>query len=545
MCGILARLGSKTMPADLRPFLNRLQARGPESTRLEDVSDTVTFGFTRLAINGLTDAGMQPFKRGPITWICNGEIYNFKELEHKLKFQGASDCECLGELYLKYRDTPTIFLKLLDGVFALILYDSERNTLLVTRDPYGVRPLFIATKFPNFHSNATLLFVSEIKAAIPYFDFVTPFLPGWYNIYDTRTNTLINSVQYHSIPWITQPSFTPFAKNVYKSMKENIRLCLKKAVEKRIPLEVEPACLLSGGIDSSLIASLVQLELKEANRPRLKTFSIGFEGSSDLKHAKIVADWIDSDHTEIVMTPDDFFKVIPEVIRAIETCDTTTVRASVGNYLVSKKIKELSNCKVVFNGDGSDELFGGYLYFNNCPSEEEFQEETGRLLQDIFLFDVLRSDRCVSAHGLEARTPFLDKQFVALVRCIHPSFLRPKLGERMEKELLRNAFDDGQTLPPEVLWRRKEAFSDGVSGTQKSWYKEIEERIDIPECWKDIVEISFSNHLPPRTPEEFYYRQIFCSFFTNSNITTLVPYRWMPRWCPDATDPSARTLSIY
>jgi asparagine synthase (glutamine-hydrolysing) len=325
-----------------------------------------------------------------------------------------------------------------------------------------------------------------------------------------------------------------------------IRIALEEAVRKRMLTERPVAALLSGGLDSSLIAALVQTNLSNAGAPPLKTFAIGFEGSSDLKHARIAADWIKSDHTEIVMTPDEFFDAIPTVIKAIESYDRTTVRASVGNYLVAKYIREKTDCKVVFNGDGSDEIFGGYLYFNNAPNDMDFQRETERLLENIHTFDVLRSDRSISANGLEARTPFLDKQFVALVRSIHPSLLRPCPGIQVEKAILREAFDDGVTLPPEVLNRRKEAFSDGVSGTDKSWYQEIRERVGkLVTCdWQD--QVANVKHMKPLTAEDFYYRQLFETFYPgDENATVTVPYRWMPRWSPETTDPSARTLNVY
>jgi asparagine synthase (glutamine-hydrolysing) len=260
----------------------------------------------------------------------------------------------------------------------------------------------------------------------------------------------------------------------------------------------------------------------------------------------MVADWIQSDHTEIVMTPDAFFKAIPEVIRAIETYDTTSVRASVGNYLVCKEIKKRCDAKVVFNGDGSDEVFGSYLYFYNAPNESLFEEESQRLLDDIYMFDVQRSDRSISAHGLEPRTPFLDKQFVAVARSIATCWRRPVQGYQVEKWILRRAFDDGVTLPHQVLWRRKEAFSDGVSGLQKSWYQEIQERVVsyMPENWYDKGQRHYP-HLPPQTPEQYYYRYIFEAEFSRIPVQTCIPYFWMPRWVPNATDPSARTLSIY
>jgi asparagine synthase (glutamine-hydrolysing) len=277
-----------------------------------------------------------------------------------------------------------------------------------------------------------------------------------------------------------------------------------------------------------------------------ETYSIGLEGSVDLKYAKIVAEYLGTKHTEIILTENDFLSVIPEVIEKIESYDTTSVRASIGNYLLGKYIKENSDAKVIFNGDGSDELTGGYLYFHKAPNSIKFDIECRRLLDDIHLFDVLRSDRSISANGLEARTPFLDKQFVSVVRSIDPFFLKPVKGERMEKYILRHAFDDGNTLPPEVLWRRKEAFSDGVSTPEKAWFQEIQDRVlkVVPKDWERKATLSYSNHLTPRTAEEFYYRFLFTSYYGLTAIKIL-PYRWMPRWSPETTDPSARTLEIY
>jgi asparagine synthase (glutamine-hydrolysing) len=306
------------------------------------------------------------------------------------------------------------------------------------------------------------------------------------------------------------------------------------------------AALLSGGIDSSLIASLVQKQLRRLNLPALKTFSIGMPGSTDLKYAKKVADWIGSEHTEIVMSPKEFFNAIPDVIRSIETYDTTSVRASVGNWLVSREISKRCDAKVVFNGDGSDEVFGSYLYFYNAPNDRAFEEEVSRLLDDIHMFDVLRSDRSISSHGLEPRTPFLDKQFVSVARSIATYWRRPYKGRQVEKWILRRAFDDNITLPHEVLWRRKEAFSDGVSSQEKSWYEEIQDRVKdfVPEDWKEKAARSFP-HLTPQTPEQYYYRYMFEADFGKTTVQTCVPYFWMPRWSPGATDPSARTLAVY
>ena len=563
MCGILARLGSKNDPKDLTPWVKQLVARGPEGTRVTEVSDNITFAFTRLAINGLTDAGMQPYTKGNLSWICNGEIYNSKEIEKSLGLENmGSDCQCIGDLYLRHRDDLASFARALDGVFALVLYDGDLNRLVVTRDPYGIRPLYIATRsisnttFANIQSTivplytptfTTFVFASELKAVTPYFESVLPFQPGHLQVYDTNKMIIVQDIVYHSIPWITQPQFKSTEPSAFNDACVSLRFALEEAVKKRMLTDRPVAALLSGGLDSSLIAALVQRNLRQLGLPPLKTFSIGFEGSSDVKYARMVANWIGSDHTEITMTPDEFFNAIPTVIKAIESFDTTTVRASTGNYLVAKKIREKSNCKVVFNGDGADELFGGYLYFNRAPNNAAFHAETARLLEDIHYFDVLRSDRSISANGLEARTPFLDKQFVAVVRSIDPEFLRPIPGKQVEKYILRMAFYDGVTLPNDVLWRRKEAFSDGVSTPEKAWFQEIQERVTsiVPANWREKAVLSYSSHLTPTTPEEYYYRFLFTTSYGLSAIKTAVPYRWMPRWSPETTDPSARTLSVY
>jgi asparagine synthase (glutamine-hydrolysing) len=534
MCGIWARLGFQTTPNNTQKLVNKLEARGPEGTKIMEVTENLTFGFTRLAINGLSDAGMQPYTKGAITWICNGEIYNSKSIESSLGIKGAgSDCECIGDLYLRNRENPEGFVRALDGVFALVLYDGDLERLIVARDPYGVRPLYIGM-LPS--CGPTLTFSSEMKAQVLEFEKIEAFLPGHLQIYDTVHMKLLEDIKYHTIPWITNPMFHPDQVLGFEDASIALRFALEEAVHKRMLTDRPVAALLSGGLDSSLIAALVQKNLNQLGRPPLKTFSIGFEGSSDVAHARIVADWIGSDHTEIIMTPDEFFNAIPTVIKAIESFDTTTVRASTGNYLIAKKIRELTECKVVFNGDGSDELFGGYLYFNNAPNDEAFHAETGRLLKDIHYFDVLRSDRSISANGLEARTPFLDKQFVAVVRSIHPKFLRPVKGKQVEKYILRKAFDDGVTLPDEILWRRKEAFSDGVSTPEKAWFQEIQERVEA------LVPPDSNTRT---SPEDYYYKSIFITEYGLGTMNAAAPYRWMPRWCPETEDPSARTLSAY
>lgn len=520
------------------------------------LSGDITLGFTRLAINGLTEAGMQPFGHRNTTWMCNGEIYNWKELayQHNLTLRSGSDCEVIGHLYQLYRDNLATLFRSLDGVFACIIVDKERERVIVARDPYGVRPLYCGTKFVYKHENGntftvgteTVFFSSELKGLIPLADHIGHFLPGTYQVYDIPTKKLLYSEKYHTVPWIKNPLLSPYHSSGLDFACASIRFSLEEAVRKRMLTERPVAALLSGGIDSSLIASLVQKYLRLAGKPPLKTFSIGMTGSEDLKHAKMVADWIGSDHTEVVLTATDFFRAIPAVIRAIETYDTTTVRASVGNWLVSKAIKEKSECKVVFNGDGSDEVFGSYLYFYNAPTDQLFEEESQRLLDDMYMFDVQRSDRSISSHGLEPRTPFLDKQFVAVARSLPTCWRRPIKHRQVEKWILRRAFDDGVTLPSKVVWRKKEAFSDGVSSQEKSWYEEIQERVldYMPDDWFEKAQRQYP-HLPPQTAEQYYYRYLFEAEFSKTPSQTCVPYFWMPRWSPGATDPSARTLEIY
>jgi len=281
---------------------------------------------------------------------------------------------------------------------------------------------------------------------------------------------------------------------------------------------------------------------------KLTTFCIGMPGSTDLEYAQKVADYIGSNHHSIVVSPEDFLAAIPKVIEDIESYDITTVRASVGNWLIGKYIKENTDIKVVFNGDGSDEIGGGYLYFYAAPSDEEFEAESERLLNEIHIYDVLRSDRSMAAHGLEARTPFLDKSVVAAWRALDTGFRRPKhanaegRGIQIEKSILREAFDIEHYLPYEVLWRRKEAFSDGVSSKTDSWYKRCSEFANTHGF--DMNSNITGVHNPPKTAEAFWYRMLFETYYGNQAVH-LIPHMWMPKWIAGATDPSARTLSLY
>lgn len=564
MCGIWFCLGPVRYEVDnIAAFVGALKGRGPECQRIYDISGVGTMGFTRLAINGLNDSGMQPMLSEDTIWICNGEIYNWRALaaEYGISTQSGSDCEILGPLYQAIRaqgGTPATFFRALDGVFAIILYDRQRDEIVIGRDPYGVRPLYMGqrmTRQIGFEGGKqvwkaklhNLVFASELKGLVPFCDVTYPFLTGQYQVIGASSMLLRDMGAYHTIPFLRSPMLSPEAGEGPMWAATAVREALVAAVRKRMMTERPVAALLSGGVDSSLITALVARELRAAGAPPLRTFSIGMPGSTDLRYAQKVAAWIGSDHTEVILSPDDFFSAVGPVIHAIETYDTTTVRASVGNWLVAKAIAEQTDCKVVFNGDGSDEVWGSYLYFYNAPSDAAFEDEVTRLLGDIHHFDVLRSDRSISSHGLEPRTPFLDKQFVAVARSVATAWRRPVRGVRPEKWLMRLAFDEMGLLPKEVLWRQKEAFSDGVSGQERSWYEIAQEKATelVGAGWEEKAERSYGALNPPKTAEQYYYRYTFEAHFGKGAAAVNVPYFWMPRWCAGATDPSARTLAVY
>lgn len=549
MCGIWAWIyGQGTSPYDHKALWEKgvktLAARGPESDggAWKDIPGVGTFCFTRLAINGLTETGNQPFEDSELVWMCNGEIYNHGELEQRCGHASVSgsDCEVLGPWWRKSGKHLGEFAKGLDGVFALVLVDKAAGRMVVARDPYGVRPLF----FVELGDETTpwgknYMFASERKALEPFCGIdhrIYEFPPGEIWSFQLHFKGAQRSVeyQYHHVPYL----------KVKDQRLDRLRMELENAVDKRVENCERPiAALLSGGIDSSLIAALVQRNLQQKGKPCLRTFSIGMAGGTDLAYARKVADWIRSEHTEVIVTEDEMFHAIPEVIRAIESYDITTVRASVGNYLVAKAIREKSDCKVVFNGDGADEVFGSYLYLKNAPGDWEFESETRRLVSEISRYDVLRSDRSIASWGLEARTPFLDRQFVS-VAMSYPTELRRPSSDRVEKQLLREAFDDGVTLPKEVLWRKKEAFSDGVSQQEKSWFQIIQEKLEenclVPDDWQEIAKGWRDPR--PKTPEAFFYRWIYENYYGHTG--DYWPF-WLPRWSGETTDPSARTLKVY
>ena len=575
MCGIFAILNNEPEIVDndfvKRQFM-KSASRGPDNSVYKRLINQTHFGFHRLAINGLNDESNQPICIDNIVLICNGEIYNYKELYELIDVipNTESDCEIIIHLYKKFGIEYT--LQLLDGVFAFMICDYDYNmdtfVLYIARDPYGVRPLF---SYKPFNSDI-ILFASELKNISQFtkvlYDYnIQQFHPGTYSIYTFHTHVKSKwklekeNVKYHSTGF---NSIIDYNHSVNTSMDlvgkqtgtedcifNSIQYYLMNAVKKRVLISDRPiACLLSGGLDSSLITSLVNDIYKKTgnNNIPLETYSIGMEGSEDLYYARYVSEYLGTKHTEIKLTEQEFIDAIPEVIYAIESYDTTTVRASIGNYLLGKYISKHSKAKIVFNGDGSDELCGGYLYMHACPNSLEFDKECRRLLQDIHMFDVLRSDKCISSHGLEPRTPFLDRSWVQSYLSIHPNIRYHPRNNQCEKWLLRTAFSKDKILnheskpflPDEVLWRRKEAFSDGVSKTTKSLYQMIQEYVEtipLQTMKNNTIRIN-----PPKTTEQRYYRNIYENHFTG--LGHLTPYFWMPKYV-DATDASARTLQIY
>jgi asparagine synthase (glutamine-hydrolysing) len=538
MCGIFAGYTPMVCFLEmgiLQSEFDKIQYRGPDLTKFAlDKNEHVALGFHRLAINGVGSTGDQPMTHPEdpdLVLVCNGEIYNHKQLikENGFKTKSDSDCEVILHMYKKHGIRDTV--KQLDGVFAFVIYDRKKDLMVAARDRFGVRPLFIGYE-STFNRSCPTFLSSEAKAISDLSEYVTPFPPGtvWFS-----DEPYLFSAYYNC-------SYPVTVEGTEEEMCQNIRELLTKSVEKRMMSEREIGCLLSGGLDSSLISALVSKNMR-ANGKKLKTFSIGMEGSPDLEYAKKVAEHIGSDHHVVQLTSQEFLDAIETVIYNIESYDTTTVRASVGNYLVSKYIRANTNCKVVFNGDGADEVCMGYVYNQNAPSDEDFFYENIRLLREIHYFDVLRSDRSISSNGLEPRTPFLDKDFVEYYMNIEPEFKRFGKNGKPEKYLLRKAFEGTGLLPDEVLWRHKCAFSDGVSSIENSWHKTLKEFVDSQLSDEEFEEIKKkTEHCRPILKESAFYRKIYESYY--GEHVGLIPHFWMPRWT-DVVDPSARELSNY
>ena len=499
MCGIVCLFGEqRDVPHNI------LSHRGP------DAHATKTLGrcridFHRLAINDLTDAGMQPFTYDDVMFACNGEIYNHKELSMGHE-KSQSDCECLGP-YIKLFGIQHA-LEEIRGDFALVYTDGKH--IIAARDPVGVRPLFYTR-----YSKDSIAFASEAKALLFLNTQIHVFPPGTF--YDSHVNQFVS---YYTGYWHVKTKVS--TQNILKeTLEDAVRVRLENT-------QRDVGFLLSGGLDSSLIASIAQRCVG-----KIKTFSIGLEGSPDLEAARKVAKFIGSDHHEVTFTVEEGIRTIATVIAALETYDTTTVRASVPMYLLCKYIKEQTTCRYIFSGEGSDELLGGYLYFKNAPGVQEFAMENIRRLKLIHQFDGLRADRCAGAHGLDLVVPFLDTRFINACMEMNQN---EKMGP-CEKRVLREAFIG--YLPEEILWRQKDAMSDAV-GAQ--WVDTLRAKADevISDTAFMVSRAVCGEHNSPLSKEEVWYREIFWKFF-GCRHDHLISEIWRPRWT-DVTDPSARLL---
>jgi len=501
MCGILALFGEEVEFS----YKHLLTHRGPDDYRTRTMGKC-RMDFYRLAINDLTDAGMQPFVGEKSMLMCNGEIYNHKIFRYGFE-KSSSDCEILLPMVNDLGMLKT--MDLINGDFAIVWSNGKR--IMAARDPVGVRPLFYTR-----YDKDSIAFASEAKALRFLQSKVHIFPPG--HIYDSYLNDF---VCYHTGYW----HVNKYTDTYDGDLKETFIQCVH---ERLATTERDIGFLLSGGLDSSLIASIAAKKLGKIN-----TFSIGLKGSPDLEAAKKVAKYLNSNHTEVTFTTEEGISHVNDVIYSLESYDTTTVRASTPMWLLCKYIKEHTNCRYIFSGEGSDEILGGYLYFHNAPSTDEFALENMRRLRLIHQFDGLRADRCAGAHGLDLIVPFLDKKFIDV--CMKMNQRKKRGGT--EKHVLRKAFEG--YLPDEILWRQKDGMSDAV-GT--SWVDGIKMYAETTVSDSEFMEIRNKSmyHNTPLTKEEALYRKIFWNYY-GTDHDHLISEIWRPKWT-SITDPSARLL---
>lgn len=518
MCGIFGILDIKTDVSELRTkaleLSKLLRHRGPDWSGIWN-NDNAILCHERLAIVDV-DNGAQPLTSRNNNHILavNGEIYNHKDLEAALAtpydFKTKSDCEVILPLF---EEKGPEFIDELKGMFAFVLYDQEKDEYLIARDHMGIIPLYT-----GFDEHGNFYVASEMKALVPICKTVQEFPPGHYLW--SRHGKL---TQYYQRDWM---EYDNVANN--ESNLDELKAAFEKAVKTHLMSDVPYAVLLSGGLDSSLVSAVaakyVAKRIEDEDKsdawwPRLHSFAVGLEGAPDLLAAKKVADMIGTVHHEIHFTVQEGLDAIRDVIYFLETYDVTTIRASTPMYLMSRKIKAMG-IKMVLSGEGSDELFGGYLYFHKAPNAKEFHEETVRKLDRLHMFDCARANKATCAWGVEARVPFLDKEFMDVAMRLNP---KDKMcsGERMEKWILRKAFDNGEYLPPEILWRQKEQFGDGVG---YSWIDSIKDFANeaISDQQMQTAEFRFPINTPD-TKEGYLYRSIFEDYFPQESAVKCVP----------------------
>ncbi len=521
MCSIMGYCSCGVTYDDFKAAFERTKSRGPDDTKIIFTRKGL-LGFHRLAIMGLHPAGMQPFELDGSAVVCNGEIYGFEHIRQVLQekgyhFQSESDCEILLPLYKEY---GTAMFRMLDAEFALIIYDAEEKAFIAARDPIGIRPLYY-----GYDKAEDIVFASEAKNLVGICGKIMPFPPGHY-YKDGKF------VCYRDIAKVSCVCYDDL-ETVCRTIREK----LITGIEKRLVADANVGFLLSGGLDSSLVCAVAQ---KCSDKP-IRTFAVGMSKDAiDLKYAKEVADYIGSEHTEVYMTPDEVIASLETVIALLGTYDITTIRASMGMYLVCKAIHEQTDIRVLLTGEISDELFG-YKYTDFAPSAAEFQKEAVKRIQELHMYDVLRADRCISVNSLEARVPFGDLDFVEYVMSIDPEMKLNKYGKG--KYLLRHAFE-GDYLPQSILYREKAAFSDAVGHSMVDYLKEYAESLYTDTEFEE-KRMTY-DHARPFTKESLLYREIFEKYYPGQS--EMVVNFWMPNksWkgC-DVNDPSARVLANY
>ena len=522
MCSIMGFTKLNIDTDALWEYFGRTVSRGPDMSRVERAGDGCLC-FHRLAIMGLHEEGMQPFHLDGDMCVCNGELYLFRPLKKRMEddgfvFRSGSDCEIILPLYREY---GVGMFAMLDAEFAMIIYDSKRDAFIAARDPIGIRPLFY-----GYDAQGAIVFASEAKNLVGLCAEVKPFPPGHYWADGKFTR------------YADVTSVDSYVDDDLDTVCRNIREKLILAVDKRLDADAPLGFLLSGGLDSSLVCAISARVLGK----HVRTFAIGMDTDAiDLKYARMVADYIGAEHTEVYMTREEVLGALEEVVALLGSWDITTIRASMGLYLCCKAIHARTDIRVLLTGEISDELFG-YKYTDFAPSPEEFQREAKKRVDELYMYDVLRADRCISVNSLEARVPFGDLEFVKYVMSVDPKMKMNSYG--MGKYLLRRAFERDKLLPDEILWRQKAAFSDAVGHSMVDDLKEY--------AASKYTDAEFEekrrryDYCPPFTKESLLYRELFEKYYPGQ--ARMIRDFWMPNktWpgC-DVDDPSARVLSNY
>ena len=522
MCSIMGFCDRGVTVSEFKRFFDRTISRGPDDSRIIDTGKGL-LGFHRLAIMGLHPEGMQPFELDGSYVVCNGEIYCFPRLKKKLMetgkytFVSESDCEILLPLYKEY---GTDMFRRLDAEFALILYDGDTQSYIAARDPIGIRPLYY-----GYDPHGVIVFASEPKNLVGLVGEIMPFPPGHYY----KDGQFVCYSDIAAVDEVCMDDVETICSKIHEK--------LVKGIEKRLIADAKVGFLLSGGLDSSLVCAIAARKSKEP----IRTFAIGMsEDAIDLKYAKQVADYIGSDHTEVIITKEDVLAALEDVVQLLGTYDITTIRASMGMYLICKAIHETTDIRVLLTGEISDELFG-YKYTDFAPSPEAFQAEAQKRIRELHMYDVLRADRCISVNSLEARVPFGDLDFVKYVMSIDPAKKMNVYGKG--KYLLRHAFE-GDYLPHDILYREKAAFSDAVGHSLVDDLKEYAEGYYTDEEFE--AKCKQYDYATPFTKESLLYRELYEKYYPGQ--AHMSAGFWMPNkeWegC-DVDDPSARVLSNY